>query len=156
MAENANRRASRDFTLPKGNELQTSIARSTVNANNFEIKLALIQMVQQSQYRDNAIENPNSHLSTFLEICDTIKLNGFNDDAIQLRLFPILLRDKAKVWKPSHSPNTFITCTDLSKAFLNKFFSPDKTAKFRMDITSFCQQEGKILYEAWERYQELQ
>ncbi|XP_027169924.1 uncharacterized protein LOC113769792 [Coffea eugenioides] len=138
MAENdSNRRILRDFTLPRTQGSQTSIVRPTVNANNFEIKPSLIQMVQQSQYGGNATENPNSHLSTFLEICDTIKFNGVSDDVIKFRLFPFSLRDKAK-------------------AFLNKFFPPGKTAKFRMDITSFSQQKGETLYETWERYRELQ
>ncbi|XP_071900972.1 uncharacterized protein [Coffea arabica] len=53
-------------------------------------------MVQQFQYGGNATEDPNSHLSAFLEICDTIKFNGVSDDAIKLRLFPFSLRDKAK------------------------------------------------------------
>ncbi|XP_027060802.2 uncharacterized protein [Coffea arabica] len=113
-------------------------------------------MVQQSQYGSNATEDPNSHLSTFLEICDTIKFNGVSDDAIKVKLFPFSLRDKAKVWLQSHSPNTFTTWVDLSKALLNKFFPPGKTAKFRMDTTSFCQQEAETLYEVWEHYRELQ
>ena len=61
-----------------------------VNANNFEIKPSLIQMVQQSQFRGNAVEDPNAHLTTFLDICNTIKMNGINGDAIRLRLFPFL------------------------------------------------------------------
>ena len=36
------------------------------------------------------------------------------------------------------------------------FFPPGKTAKLCIDIPSFSQQEGETLYEAWERYQELQ
>ena len=139
MAEKVNRRLLRNFTLSGGDGLQISIMRTTVNANNFEIKPSLIQMVQQSQYGGNVTNDPNSHLSTFLEICDTIKLNGVSDDAIKLKLFPFSLRDKAKVWLQFHSPNTFNTWTDLSKTFLNKFFLPGKTAKFRMDITIFYQ-----------------
>ncbi|XP_027156543.1 uncharacterized protein LOC113757463 [Coffea eugenioides] len=97
MAENEpNRRILREFALPETQGSQTSIARPTVSANNFEIKPSLIQMVQQSQYGGNATEDPNSHLSTFLEIYDTIKFNGVSDDAIKLQLFPFSLRDKAK------------------------------------------------------------
>ncbi|XP_027120640.1 uncharacterized protein [Coffea arabica] len=113
-------------------------------------------MVQQSQYGGNATEDSNSHLSTFLEICDTINFNGVSDDAIKLRLFLFSLRDKAKVLLQSHPPNTFTTWAELAKAFLNKFFSPEKTAKVRMDITSFSQQEGETLYETWEGCRELQ
>nr|XP_027109803.1 uncharacterized protein LOC113729769 [Coffea arabica] len=157
IAENEpNRRILRDFALPETQGSQTSIARPMVNANNFEIKPSLIQMVQQSQYGGNATEDPNSHLSTFLEICDTIKFNGVSDDAIKLRLFPFSLKDKAKIWLQSHPPNTFTTWAELAKAFLNKFFPPEKTARLRMDITSFSQQEGETLYEAWEHYRELE
>ena len=47
MAEQeVNRRALRDFALPSAQGSQTSITRPTVNANNFEIKPSLIQMVQ--------------------------------------------------------------------------------------------------------------
>ena len=156
MAEQeANRRALRDFALPSAQGSQTSITRPTVNANNFEIKPSLIQMVQQSQFGGNALDDPNAHLATFLEICDTIKLNGVGDDAIRLRLFPFSLRDKAKMWLHSHAPNTFSTWNTLSQAFLNKYFPPGKTAKLRMDITSFNQFEGESLYEAWERFRDL-
>ena len=47
MAKNeANKQALRDFALSGTQESQTSIARPAVNANNFEIKPSLIQMVQ--------------------------------------------------------------------------------------------------------------
>lgn len=40
-------RTLREFTLPNTTGSQTSIGRPTVNANKFEIKPALIQMVQE-------------------------------------------------------------------------------------------------------------
>ncbi|XP_071916278.1 uncharacterized protein [Coffea arabica] len=82
-------------------------------------------------------------------------MNGVSDEAIRLRLFPFSLRDKAKLWLHSHAPNTFTTWDDLSRAFLNKYFPPGKTAKLRMDITGFSQMEGESLYEAWERFRDL-
>ena len=88
VAKDMHRRALLDIALLGGDGLQMSIVRPTVNANNFEIKTSLIQMVQQSQFVGNTIEDPNSHFSTFLEICYTIKLNGVSDDAIRLKLFP--------------------------------------------------------------------
>ena len=54
-------------------------------------------MMQQSQFGGNTIEDPNAHLASFSEICDTIKLNGVSEDAIGLRLFPFSLKDKVKV-----------------------------------------------------------
>jgi len=44
------------------------------------------------------MEDPNLHLSVFLEECDTLKINGASTDAIRLRLFPFWLRDRARAW----------------------------------------------------------
>ena len=45
------------------------------------------------------------------------------------------------------SPNTVVTWSQLSKAFLNKYFSPSKMSKFHMDIIDFNQHERESLYE---------
>jgi len=44
----------------------------------------------------------------------------------------------------------------LTKAFLSKYFPPGKTAKLRAKITSFAQRDRESLYEAWERFKDLQ
>ena len=76
----------------------SGVRRQAINANNFELKPALINMVQQNQYRGLAHEDPNVHLATFLEICDTVKMNGVTEEVIRMRLFPFSLRDKARGW----------------------------------------------------------
>lgn len=154
--EESRPRALRDYALPDESGAQTSVARPTINANNFEISPALIQMIQRSQFGGNATEDPNTHLANFTDLCGTVKYNGVSDDAIKLRLFPFSLCDKAKVWLNSHPPNTFTSWSDLVKAFLNKYFPPAKTNKLRMDITGFHQQDGESLYEAWERFKDFQ
>ncbi|XP_022875736.1 uncharacterized protein LOC111394206 [Olea europaea var. sylvestris] len=53
-------------------------------------------MVQQNQFGGASTEEPNSHLGSFLEICDTVKMNGVTEVAIRLCLFSFSLRDKAK------------------------------------------------------------
>ena len=37
-------------------------------------------------------------MASFLDICDTFRMNGVSADAIRLRLFPFSLRDKTKLW----------------------------------------------------------
>ena len=40
-------------------------------------------------------EDPNMHISNFLEVCDMMKYNRVSNNAIHLRLFPFSLKDKA-------------------------------------------------------------
>ena len=72
------------------------IRRLPILVNNFKNKLAIIQMIQANQFGGSQTEDPNAHIVSFLEICDTFKHNGITDDTIRLRLFPFSLRDKAK------------------------------------------------------------
>ena len=48
-----------------------------------------------------------------------------------------------------------MTCDELTKVFLAKFFPASKTASLRNQITSFSQREDESLYEAWERFKDL-
>ncbi|KAK9750159.1 hypothetical protein RND81_02G177700 [Saponaria officinalis] len=59
-------------------------------------------------------------------------------------------------WLRNYTADSFDTWEKLSNAFLQKFFPPEKTAKLRNDITGFVQHEDESLYEAWERFKELQ
>ena len=45
---NVNAKALMDFSQPKINDIQSSIVRPAITANNFEIKPGTIQMVQNS------------------------------------------------------------------------------------------------------------
>ena len=44
----------------------------------------------------------------------------------------------------------------MKQAFLHKYFSPHKIAKFRNEITTFKQNRNETIYSAWERFKELQ
>ncbi|XP_022883666.1 uncharacterized protein LOC111400483 [Olea europaea var. sylvestris] len=65
-----------DYIRPVVNNNYSGITRPAITANNFELKPGLIYMVQQNQFGGAAIEDPNAHLGSFLEICDTVKMNG--------------------------------------------------------------------------------
>ena len=88
-------RTLRGFSAPTTANIQT---RPTVNVgdNGFELKPALINMVQSSQFCGKAHEDASAHLQHFLEICNTFTIKGVTKDAILLRLFPFSLLGKAK------------------------------------------------------------
>ena len=90
------RRTLHDFVTLGVQGMASTIARPTMDANNFELKPALISMLQQSQFGGTPLEDPNLHLSVSLEVFNTLKLNKVSSDAIRLRLFPFSLRHKAR------------------------------------------------------------
>ncbi|MED6173691.1 hypothetical protein PIB30_061989 [Stylosanthes scabra] len=61
MADNANnqRRTLVDYTNPTTTSCGSSIGWPTVDANNFELKTALVQLVQQNQFGGNLLDDPN-------------------------------------------------------------------------------------------------
>ena len=85
--ENQEQRTLRDSVRPIVNDNYSGIQCQTINVNNFELKPALINMVQQNQYRGLAHKDPNVQLATFLEIWDIVKMNGVTEDVIQMRFF---------------------------------------------------------------------
>ena len=145
-------RALREFTVPFVSG--SAIRRPTIQANNFELKPALIQMVQTSQFGGYPNESPDEHIAVFLQYCNTVKMNNVTDDVIRLQLFPFSLRDKARAWFNSLPQESITTWTDLASKFLKRFFPPARTARLRNDITNFTKFSGESLYEAWERFKE--
>ncbi|KAH7668869.1 hypothetical protein IHE45_11G039200 [Dioscorea alata] len=86
MAEqNEQQRTFSNFARPTVLGTQSSIVSPPIIAQNFELKLAFIQMLQQSaQFNCLTDEDPNNHIENFLEVCDMLKINGVTDDAIRL------------------------------------------------------------------------
>ena len=149
------RRTLRDFVTLGVQGTTSSIARPSIDANKFEFKPVLISMVQQSQYEETPLEDPNLHLSVLLEACDMLKLNGVCTNAIRLRLFPFSLKDKARAWLHSLPSKCITTWDELPRAFLTQFFPPIKTTTWRNQITNFTQRDDETLYKAWEQFKDL-
>ncbi|CAM8895881.1 unnamed protein product [Rhodiola kirilowii] len=144
----------KDYSTPSLTGFRSPIAPPGVDAPQFELKTALINMVGNNAF--SGIGNPNAHLTSFLELCETFKINNVPKEAIYLRLFPFSLMGKAKDWLWSHDANTFTTWNELAQAFLLQYFPPAKTQRLKNLINSFEQGEDESFYEAWERFKELQ
>ena len=69
-----------------------------IEAENFELKLALITMVQQHQFTGHLSEDPNENIGRFIRMANIVKLNGVRPEVIKLQLFPFSLRDVAATW----------------------------------------------------------
>ncbi|KAK4263513.1 hypothetical protein QN277_028912 [Acacia crassicarpa] len=88
-----------EFEVPDLNKQTSDIAPPTINAGHFEIKSVIIQMLNAAgQFGGLLSEDSHLHLKTFLEVCDSFVIPGIPSEAIQIKMFPFSLRDKAQKW----------------------------------------------------------
>jgi hypothetical protein len=87
----------REFSAPSNTNVATE-PTTTVGDKNFELKPALINIMQANPFSSKPNEGVNAHLQHFLKVCGTFTIRGVTDDAICLLLFPFSLLRKAKQW----------------------------------------------------------
>ena len=142
-------RTLKEYATTSTDESQAIIVYPTVEGKNFEIKPALLNLVQQNQFSGSPTKDPNLHISTFLRLSGTLKAN---QEAVRLHLFSFSLRDKANARFHSLEVGSITSWDQMRQAFLARFFPPSKTAKLQDQITRFNQKDGKSLYDAWEHF----
>ena len=126
-----------DFWRPIIQEEYSAIRQLTVGANNFELKPALITMVQHHQFTGHPTEDPNEHLGRFLRMENTVKLNGVTPEVTKLHLLPFSLRDIVATWYDSLPYGSVDTWEKLVEAYLGRFFPPSLTSERRKEIIVF-------------------
>nr|GEX27017.1 reverse transcriptase domain-containing protein [Tanacetum cinerariifolium] len=107
---------------------EDAIVVPQINANNFELKQTLINIVQHP-------EVPNT--------------------TIKLLLSPFSLEGKARLWLDKEPSRSILTWEDLVSKFINQFFPPSKTTYLRNEITNFLQKPNETFNEAWEHFKDL-
>nr|GEZ12999.1 reverse transcriptase domain-containing protein [Tanacetum cinerariifolium] len=107
---------------------EDAIVVPQINANNFELKQTLINLVLHP-------EVPNT--------------------TVKLFLFPFSLEGEARIWLDKEPPRSILTWEDLVSKFINQFFPQSKTTYLRNEITNFLQKPNETFNEAWERFKDL-
>ena len=143
----------REYFTPSQYTYSPCIQMPPVESSQYEIKSSTIQMLPSFYGLTN--EDPYKHLDEFLEICSTVKIQHFSDDALRLKLFPFSLKDRAKYWLNSIDTITISTWDQLQREFLKKYFPIGKTNQIRKAITSFSQSDGEMFHETLERLKNL-
>jgi len=93
-------------------------------------------------------EDPYAHLATYIEICNTIRLDGVLEDAIRLSLFSFSLSGEAKRWLHSLKGDNLKTWDEVVEKFLKKYFLESKTVEGKSTISSFHQFPDESLSES--------
>ena len=70
-----------EFALPPP-VVQSTIRRPPIQENNFELKGVTLQMFNNIQFHGLPSENPNAHMTSFIEVCDTVKYSELTEEAL--------------------------------------------------------------------------
>ena len=65
-------------------------------------------------------ENPYTHIQEFEEVCNTFKEGVTDMDLMRLKVFPLTLKDKEKIWLNSLRPRSIRNWAELQAEFKNK------------------------------------
>ena len=105
----------------------------------------------KEQFSSLPSEDAASHINTFVELCDMQKKKYVDNDMIKLKLFPFLLRDRAKTWFSSLPKNSIDSWNKCKDAYISKYFPPAKIISLRNDIMNFKQLDHEHVAQSWER-----
>ncbi|GKE51131.1 reverse transcriptase domain-containing protein, partial [Tanacetum coccineum] len=119
-------------------------------ANQFELKIGLLNLVTAIAFCGFENDDPHSHIRRFTKITQTVKLNNVPGDVVKLLLFPFSLEGAARTWLEKEPPNSLTTWNDLVSKFVNHFFPPFKTTNLQNEITRFQQRFGEMFSESYD------
>jgi hypothetical protein len=129
-----------DFTSTKNNDfICTPIAPPGPEANFYEIKPALLNLVMKEQFSSASSDDAAAHLNNFVELCEMQKYKVVDSNIIKLKLFPFSLRGRAEDWLlslPRNSIDSWYKCKD---ALIGKYYPPAKIIALHSDIMKFRQ-----------------
>nr|GEZ16685.1 reverse transcriptase domain-containing protein [Tanacetum cinerariifolium] len=132
---------------------EDAIVVPPINANNFELKQILINLVQSNQFIGR--QDPHNHLCFFNKVTSTFRHLEVPNTIVKLLLFPFSLEGEARNWLDKEPSRSILTWEDLVSKFINQFFPPSNTTYLRNENTNFLQKSNETFNEAWERFKDL-
>nr|GEY07529.1 DNA-directed DNA polymerase [Tanacetum cinerariifolium] len=132
---------------------EDAIVVPQINANNFELKQTLINLVQSNQFTGR--QDPHNHLCFFNKVTSTFRHPEVPNTTVKLLLFPFSLEGETRIWIDKEPPRSILTWEDLVSKFINQFFPPSKTTYLLNEITNFLQKSNETFNEARERFKDL-
>ena len=98
-------------------------------------------------------EDALAFMREFYNVIATFPLNGVPELKLRMRCIPLALKDRAKIWFMNLPEGSIRTWEDVYKKFITKYYSQGKTMELRTKISTFCQNDGELFHEAWDRFQ---
>nr|GEZ78761.1 reverse transcriptase domain-containing protein [Tanacetum cinerariifolium] len=90
---------------------EDAIVVPPINANNFELKKTLINLVQSNQFTGR--QDPHNHLCFFNKVTSTFRHPEVPNTTVKLLLFPFSLEEEARIWLDKEPSRSILTWEDL-------------------------------------------
>nr|GEV10659.1 reverse transcriptase domain-containing protein [Tanacetum cinerariifolium] len=132
---------------------EDAIVVPPINANNFELKQNLINLVQSNQFMGR--QDPHNHLRFFNKVTSRFRHLEVPNTTIKLLLFSFSLEGEARTWLDKEPPHSILKWENLVSKFINQFFPPLKTTYLQNENINFLQKPNETFNEAWERFKYL-
>ncbi|GJW53267.1 hypothetical protein Tco_0097352 [Tanacetum coccineum] len=100
---------------------EDAIVVPPINANNFELKQPLINLVQSNKFTGR--QDPHNHLRFFNKVTSTFRHPEVPNTSIKLLLFPFSLDGEARDWLDKEPPRSILTWDDLVSKFIYQSFN---------------------------------
>nr|GFD52296.1 reverse transcriptase domain-containing protein [Tanacetum cinerariifolium] len=94
---------------------EDAIVVPQINANNFELKQTLINLVQSNQFTRR--QDPHNHLRFFSKVTSTFRHPEVPNTTIKLLLFPFSIEGEARIWLDKEPLRSILTWEDLVSKF---------------------------------------
>ncbi|GJT26226.1 hypothetical protein Tco_0906501 [Tanacetum coccineum] len=107
--------------LTKGYE--EAIVLPEINADHFEMKTNLLQLVQANPFHGRESENPHAHINSFKRITSTLRFRNVPKDVIKLMMFPYSLEGAAKTWYEKEPQYSILNWEDSLPSSLTNYFT---------------------------------
>ncbi|GJT70827.1 hypothetical protein Tco_1030113 [Tanacetum coccineum] len=98
---------------------EDAIVVPPINANNFELKQPLINLVQSNKFTGR--QDPHNHLRFFNKVTSTFRHPEVPNTSVKLLLFPFSLDGEARDWLDKEPPRSILTWDDLVSKFINQY-----------------------------------
>nr|GEU49046.1 reverse transcriptase domain-containing protein [Tanacetum cinerariifolium] len=121
---------------------EDAIVVPQINANNFELKQTLINLVQSNQFTGR--QDPHNHLRFFNKVTSTFRHPEVPNTTIKLLLFPFSLEGEARIWLDKEPPRSILTWEDLDA--LDSAAGGNSLDKIPRECLSIIESKSKVRY----------
>nr|GEY50069.1 hypothetical protein [Tanacetum cinerariifolium] len=134
---------------------EDAIVVPPINANNFELKQTLINLVQSNQFTGR--QDPHNHLRFFNKVTSTFRHPEVPNTIVKLLLFPFSLEGEERIWLDKEPLRSILTWEDLLDTFYNALNPNDQDAldsaaggnfldKIPRECLSIIESKSKVRY----------